>query len=125
MGMPSAALVDAYLAEIAKGYNIKWSPPKADDDDGSDGGVKVSRPSSHLGPADARAHHDLPYQEVDQDADLEVPIAVKSDIPGTSKLPDLPPVEGDEGAKQPAKASEPPEDDFTALAKRFEALKKR
>lgn len=48
--MPSAALVDAYLSEIAKGYNIKWSPPKVHDDhdgDGSDGGVKVRRQSSH------------------------------------------------------------------------------
>lgn len=43
----------------------------------------------------------------------------------TSKLPDLPPVEGDDGAKQSTKPPEPPEDDFTALAKRFEALKKR
>lgn len=59
--MPSAALVDAYLAEIAKGYNIQWSPPKADDDDGSDGGVKVRRLSSYTGSAAARAHHVLPY----------------------------------------------------------------
>ena len=42
---PSAQLVDAYLGEIAKGYNIAWSPPgpPADDDEGNDeGGVKVS-----------------------------------------------------------------------------------
>ena len=37
---PSAALVDAYLGEIAKGYGIAWSPPGADDDAG-EGGVKV------------------------------------------------------------------------------------
>lgn len=46
---PSTALVDAYLSEIAKGYGVPWSPPTPegaesgkDDDDGSDGGVKVS-----------------------------------------------------------------------------------
>lgn len=64
----------------------------------------------------------FPYQEANQDTDLKVPIAVKADGPATSKLPDLPPTEGDEEAKQ---SPEPPEDDFTALAKRFEALKKR
>lgn len=43
--MPSAALVDAYLSEIAKGYNIDWSPPKPDiavDDGDNDGDAKAS-----------------------------------------------------------------------------------
>lgn len=35
------ALVDAYLAEIAKGYGVAWTPNKADGGDG-EGGVKVS-----------------------------------------------------------------------------------
>ena len=42
---PAPVLVDAYLAEIAKGYGVDWSPPKPEwsDDppsDGPDGGVK-------------------------------------------------------------------------------------
>lgn len=41
---PEPALVDAYLAEIAKGYGVKWSPPASGDSDdtGGEGGVKVS-----------------------------------------------------------------------------------
>ena len=49
---PSPQLVDAYLGEIAKGYNIAWSPPNPQDDtsggggdDDDEGGVKVSGPS--------------------------------------------------------------------------------
>lgn len=46
MATPPPALVDAYLAEIAKGYGVAWSPPRpegTDDgqDDGPEGGVKV------------------------------------------------------------------------------------
>ena len=45
---PSPQLVDAYLGEIAKGYNIAWAPPSSpdggrdNDDDDDEGGVKVS-----------------------------------------------------------------------------------
>lgn len=41
---PEPALVDAYLAEIAKGYGVKWTPPASGDSDdtGGEGGVKVS-----------------------------------------------------------------------------------
>jgi hypothetical protein len=41
---PSRTLVDAYLAEIAKGYNIAWKPPSDDTDGASDGGVKACCP---------------------------------------------------------------------------------
>ena len=37
--------MDAYLWEIAKGYNVKWTPPNQRNDDGGDdgeGGVKAS-----------------------------------------------------------------------------------
>lgn len=43
---PPPSLVDAYLAEIAKGYGVKWSPPGAptneDEDADGGGGVKAS-----------------------------------------------------------------------------------
>jgi vacuolar protein sorting-associated protein IST1 len=46
--MPSAELVDAYLREIAKGYNVPWTPPGStsdeQDDTGGDGGIKVCGP---------------------------------------------------------------------------------
>lgn len=44
---PPAALVDAYLSEIAKGYGVPWSPPKPGgdvNDDNTEGGVKVRLP---------------------------------------------------------------------------------
>lgn len=41
-GTPPASLVDAYLSEIARGYNIDWHPDgKSDDDSGDNGGLKV------------------------------------------------------------------------------------
>ena len=46
--MPPRELVDAYLHEIAKGYNIAWAPPgyvdpsnNDDDEGGGGGGLKV------------------------------------------------------------------------------------
>lgn len=42
---PSTELVDAYLTEIAKAYNVNWTPTVAspvDLSEGPDGGVKVS-----------------------------------------------------------------------------------
>ena len=52
---PSEELVNAYLAEIAKGYKVEWSPPKVikdgSDDEGRDGGgQKVGTDS--FGPRD-------------------------------------------------------------------------
>lgn len=39
---PPDDLVDAYLAEIAKGYGVNWAPePKNDDDSVGGGGSKV------------------------------------------------------------------------------------
>ncbi|KAI0068003.1 DUF292-domain-containing protein [Artomyces pyxidatus] len=119
--MPSAELVDAYLTEIAKGYGVQWSatpqPGSSNDDDAGGGGVK--------------------------EAPLEKPTTLldTSTAPGaectgqkTPKLPDIPPTEDEEvkegtGALPPtAQPAVPPsqqEDEFTLLAKRFEALKKR
>jgi len=40
---PSSELVDAYLIEIAKAYNVKWTPTrKSGQDDSQEGAVKVS-----------------------------------------------------------------------------------
>ena len=40
---PSTQLVDAYLEEIAKGYGVPWTAPRAVEDDAApDGGAKVN-----------------------------------------------------------------------------------
>ncbi|KAH7915726.1 DUF292-domain-containing protein [Hygrophoropsis aurantiaca] len=116
---PSTELIDAYLGEIAKAYGVKWGPPTSQpqDNDGGEGDVKgtVSQ-TKGLDPG-------LPAYS--QDAENAQ----------TPKLPDLPPTEDDDekskstsGAKSKKKDSlneDPPEDDFTALTRRFQALKKR
>ena len=52
MFTPEPALVDAYLAEIAKGYGVKWTPPASNDSDdtGDEGGAKVSLNAARLTP---------------------------------------------------------------------------
>lgn len=43
MSTPSPELVDAYLTEIARAYNVEWAATrKSGQDDGPDGGFKVS-----------------------------------------------------------------------------------
>jgi vacuolar protein sorting-associated protein IST1 len=43
MSTPSSELVDAYLTEIAKAYNVEWAATrKSGRDDSPEGGVKVS-----------------------------------------------------------------------------------
>ncbi|KAK7686613.1 hypothetical protein QCA50_010213 [Cerrena zonata] len=141
---PSTELVDAYLSEIAKGYGVEWAPatpdlPKYDEeDDGGDndgeGGVKKPTPEKRS---------------------LETEVPLKADAISaearragvrTPKLPDVPPTDEsiDEksntatsatsatttgAAKASTTAKQPPppkpEDEFEALARRFEALKKR
>lgn len=157
---PSAELVDAYLREIAKGYNVEWTLPNPnptttektsnDDDDGPDGGVKVTNPftmhykfqisftGSHR---HSVCHPSSLSKEPSKDSKtLEEPtpvdantIAAEARRAGvrTPKLPDIPPTESEKSPppEKPApKATAPPtppEDDFEALAKRFAALKKR
>jgi len=117
--MPSAELVDAYLAEIARGYGIQWAPATKSVKDDVEGGVKETL-SEKQGAVDASASSPEPQRSNN-----------------TPKLPDLPPTEDEDlkqessasaDTKQPAARSPPPppqEDDFAMLAKRFEALKKR
>jgi len=122
---PSAELVDAYLTEIAKAYNVNWSTPrtKDSDDHGLDGGAKESTEEKAGSSESLRGANTL---------DTSVPSA---DGRRTPKLPDIPPTEDEVEAKgKPATTAKsspppaykaPPEDDFEALTRRFEALKKR
>jgi vacuolar protein sorting-associated protein IST1 len=129
--MPSADLVNAYLAEIAKAYSVDWSPPAYTDEDqgsndGLEGGVKISLTSTFT-------------KELQGKPQKSTLVDAKSDGGPTPKLPDIPPTAGEEEKEKAAKrkpvgnmtiekvprSPSPPEYDFEALTRRFEALKKR
>ncbi|KAI0375493.1 DUF292-domain-containing protein [Pilatotrama ljubarskyi] len=127
---PPPALVDAYLSEIAKGYGVPWSPRKAGDDDGGpEGGVKLSSEESEKKESSAALDSPKPLDAAAISAEA------RSAGVRTPKLPEVP-VEEEEAPRaeksagvgglpaDPA-AKEAQEDEFTALARRFEALKKR
>ncbi|KAF8600869.1 DUF292-domain-containing protein [Ceratobasidium sp. AG-I] len=107
---PSAALVDAYLGEIAKGYGIDWSPPpppppsaptdlkpKPDDDSTSNDGGDVASTSAPA-PSTPPPKSDKPLPKSDTKAAIEddseeigallSPAKFKGD--NTTKLPDVP-----------------------------------
>jgi len=125
MATPSFELVEAYLTEIAKAYGVSWSPTPlrvTENGDGShdgSGGLaekKAGSAESTLGPNTS----ETPDSSVGGR--------------GTPKLPDIPPIEDEADAKGKATGKistplpvykAPPEDDFDALTRRFEALKKR
>ncbi|EPT03464.1 hypothetical protein FOMPIDRAFT_1022423 [Fomitopsis schrenkii] len=113
---PDPALVDAYLAEIAKGYGVKWTPPATGDSDdtGGEGGVKESTSEKT-----AEVSSPISAEKISAEA--------RSAGVRTPKLPDLPPTEedGSPRAGSTPPESPPPVDEFEALAKRFAALKKR
>ncbi|KAI0660562.1 regulator of Vps4 activity in the MVB pathway-domain-containing protein [Cubamyces menziesii] len=138
---PSSALVDAYLTEIAKGYGIAWSPPKpldtsdrkgdGDDAGGPSGGAKESSEAAEDEKAAEGAALGSP-KPLDAAA---ISAEARSAGLRTPRLPDVP-VEGDaaprgekagglKGLPADPPAKEDKEDEFTALARRFEALKKR
>jgi len=110
--MPSADLVEGYLAEIARGYGVQWN--------------------SHTRPVGDRPHGDaqgLVDGTPEATRDITTPLNTEKLAAGegTPKLPDIPPTE-DDGGKEGNEGTVPkpsPEDDFAMLAKRFEALKKR
>ncbi|KAF9270827.1 DUF292-domain-containing protein [Marasmius fiardii PR-910] len=110
---PSVELVDAYLTEIAKAYGVNYTSTPTT-------GAK----GSSEGEADLK--------EAAEEDKGEGNIKLPETKPPTPKLPDIPPTE-DEDERKPQSGSkptttEPPpsyEDDFSALAKRFAALKKR
>jgi len=125
IGTPPPDLVDAYLGEIAKGYGVEWAPPPVQKDDSEDddasGGLKESVP--RLEP---------PLKALD-------PVSAEKLSPTTPALPDLPPtVDADadrtnrtnaasKGAGRVSPPATKPEDEdpFTALSRRFDALKKK
>ncbi|KAI0361089.1 DUF292-domain-containing protein [Trametes cingulata] len=127
---PSPALVDAYLGEIAKGYGVPWSPRKEDnDDDGPEGGVKQSSEESEKTEPSAALDSPKPLDAAAISAEA------RSAGVRTPKLPEVPVEDeapragekpaGTKGVPADPAAKEAQEDEFTALARRFEALKKR
>ncbi|KZT72956.1 DUF292-domain-containing protein [Daedalea quercina L-15889] len=122
---PASELVDAYLSEIAKGYGVKWAPPTTGDSDdaGGEGGAKVSLSKSNPESTTEKT----PATPSPMSAE-KISAEARSAGVRTPKLPDLPPTEegdGSSGAGPKAPEAPPPVDEFEALAKRFEALKKR
>ncbi|EJF67126.1 hypothetical protein DICSQDRAFT_176815 [Dichomitus squalens LYAD-421 SS1] len=139
---PPSTLVDAYLAEIAKGYGVPWSPPKpadaADDvnDDGAEGGVKAAAGGKEKVAAEVPASPRLLNAAA-------ISAEARSAGVRTPKLPEIPadedaPPYSEENAQKeqregtlkaspvdPPKKKDAEEDEFEALAKRFEALKNR
>jgi len=123
--MPSADLVDAYLAEIAKAYGVNWSPSAQEgSDEGPEGGVKSISTftkefqdkiqKSALGDAKSSLAPKLPdISLMESEKVPEEKDANRKTVGTTAK------------EKSPTSLSLPPEDDFEALTRRFEALKKR
>ncbi|KAG8920124.1 hypothetical protein FRC01_000908 [Tulasnella sp. 417] len=122
--MPDTPLVDAYLEEIARTYNVPYEseePLTRDDDDndvGGGGGLREKVLDRELEPP-------LPAEPPTAGID----VVKHSDKP---KIPSLPPTEDEKRPAKsptPAKPTPPPaeaaEDDFEALTRRFAALKKR
>jgi len=116
----SPKLVDGYLAEIAKGYRIEWTPPTYDDnkdDSGDGGGLKETAPAT---PAELEALAELKAKVPLEEA------AAKPVLPDIPPTEDAPPYEATDKEKaKPAPKPPTAEDEFTALAKRFEALKRK
>jgi len=119
--MPSSDLVDAYLGEIAKGYNVDWLPPKRGTQEAkSEGGVTVSRVMSRSAVQNGPIRPQEPTLNPKDQGEHNVTTEVISNVP-----PDrTPPIKDDppkyDISKQPGQ-----QDDFEALTTRFAALKKR
>ncbi|KIJ54223.1 hypothetical protein M422DRAFT_25164 [Sphaerobolus stellatus SS14] len=129
---PDQILVNAYLAEIARGYGIDWTPPPVEENKADEEELKASvpkRPTS-VSPDSASA------KEADATIDAKEVDSKLPDVPpaGSSQTPPPPPYNPGGKPLKPAlkKTSspnppddEPAADDFNSLVKRFEALKKR
>lgn len=101
---PSSMLVEAYLAEIASGYGVKWTSPTVDGK-----GAKETTPEPSATSASASASG--------EDSTEQLPAY---SVP-SPKLPNLPLTEDNEKAAIP---KDVPKDDFEALTRRFHDLKK-
>jgi len=111
LSTPSTELVDAYLFEIAKGYGVSWAPPTSvEKEQGGDVEPKEDERDEKKVDETTDKAEVLDNVKAKVEADVKAP-----------KLPDIPPTEGSE----PKAKKDEVVDEFEALAKRFEALKKR
>jgi len=119
-GTPSEQLVNAYLEEIAKAYEVDWTSealldninaPDYDGDGLDGGGLKAPKADGQLEPT-------LPADPAIKIVSPSSKAAGKPSVP-----PSLPPTEDEKAPTKPV----PPEDDddVDALQRRFAALKKR
>ncbi|KZO94108.1 DUF292-domain-containing protein [Calocera viscosa TUFC12733] len=116
LGMPGEQLVDAYLAEIARGYGLDWTPPDRGGGDGDAGDEGDGE--GGLG--------EEAESKVEKERQLEPPLPESLE---PNPLPSVPQESGTKPAVQ-FKPSSPAveknqEDEFEILSKRFAALKKR
>jgi len=117
MSTPSSELVDGYLTEIAKAYSVEWAPitKSAQDGAGPEGGVKDTEKSV------IQTHENEVTNEPAADSP---PIEGNSRDPKDGTSPSQ--RTSLKGSAAPPYTPEPvDEDDFEALARRFNELKKR
>lgn len=125
MSTPSPELVDAYLTEIARAYNVEWAATrKSGQDDGPDGGFKVQEPVTNAEKSTSQSNDEKEINEfaakptttppIDgnpQDSKNGNPSSQTNSLKGSTASPSAP---------EPIN-----ENDFEALTRRFAALKKR
>ncbi|KAK7063871.1 regulator of Vps4 activity in the MVB pathway-domain-containing protein [Favolaschia claudopus] len=117
---PSTELVDAYLNEIAKAYGVEWTSLPAYSADATE-----SAETSAAGDAEGKEQVSTLSKSDDSASNLQLPAIPP--VEGAEKKPteDSKPKGGSTTQKGSSSPPDEPEDEFTALAKRFAALKKR
>lgn len=124
---PDLFLVDRYLEEIAKTYNVNWKSDitnNDDDDDGDDGGGGSLIDLDTSSGTSVRPLRSTPIALVDTESPLPSMPAFKSDPAPSSDLDlPLPPIASP--LKNTAPRNDDASPDFDELAKRFEALKRK
>ncbi|KDQ15617.1 hypothetical protein BOTBODRAFT_624511 [Botryobasidium botryosum FD-172 SS1] len=120
---PPAALVDAYLGEIARGYGLNWAPPSSPEkSDGPSGTATPKLPDLPLNEP-TRTAVSSKGSEGQSQSNLDKKAESKG-REGSSSPSELPPYTPP--APPPATSQKKgEEDDFDSLQKRFEALRKR
>ncbi|KAI7860650.1 regulator of Vps4 activity in the MVB pathway-domain-containing protein [Circinella umbellata] len=126
---PDPYLVERYLEEIAKSYDVPWTSSilaaeeeeeEVDDDDTSSGGGGLAE--TYPGELESPLLADLKAPTTDNDSTSSVPSEPTID------LPEIPSNIPSNMKRSPAPVTPKPKDDtndFDALAKRLEALKRR